>query len=110
MHDDPFPECPPVPKGSSLSEKRRIVSKWGKLTESWRLRQAKDCGAEWMEWCGSGLDDMCAACRAADGIRVRMEEFTLEAHYAACSCPDGCMCICGPTDAPDDSQATNNTP
>ena len=98
---DPFPECPPFPPGLTLGEKRRFVSEWGKETEPWRVRQAKVAGIKFMTWSTSGLDDVCENCLAAEDVAVAIEEFDVERHYAACSCPDGCGCICGP--APDDA-------
>lgn len=98
---DPFPECPPFPKGITLRDKRRIVSEWGKLTEHWRLRQAKKCGVEWMTWVTTGLPDVCESCNLADGVAVEIEDFDINLHRANCGCPDGCGCVCGPIRFPE---------
>jgi len=95
MNHDPMPIIPPFPKGLDLHGQRRWVSEHGFEIELWRIRQALACGSEWMTWISMGLDDVCEHCRSAHQVPVPIKQMDVLAHYSACTCPDGCGCICG---------------
>jgi hypothetical protein len=91
--DEPMPECPEFPSGLTLSEKRRIVNRWGAELNAWRFRHFLAVGIDWVEWLG-GAENECPACKAASGKVMRIHELDVEMHQAACTCEEGCACIC----------------
>lgn len=101
MNHDPMPSVPEFPKGLDLHGKRRWVSEHGLAIELWRIRQAISCDAKWMTWITTGLDDVCEQCQAAHEKPVPIKQMDVLAHHSACTCPDGCGCICGVTAGPD---------
>lgn len=64
--------------------------------ERLRARSIIDCGAEWFTWLGAGDDKSCEYCARWDGSVRRIKDLNVEAHFANCSNPLGCRCVCGP--------------
>lgn len=88
------------PAGASKELKAKMLREWSLEMELWRAESIRAAEAEWVAWLSADDDHVCAACKSADGRIIPISQLDVTAHFADCTNPDGCRCVCGPSESP----------